>query len=430
MKNVFALVVAGLLLVVSVNMRAQVLVSDSLALVDIYEASGANWNQTWLKETIDGKKVGIKGWEGVTVEREEGSDFYRVTQLDIENINNNGVYPSGTLSPSIGNLSALKLLYLNGSEKGPRMLNLTGPIPEEIWNLTNLERLRVKYTNLTGGFPNGIEKMVNLEYINFQMTNLDCEIPEELFELPKLESVYMQQCNLKGAVPETLSQATKLFRLYIHENKLTSLPFVEVDDPENSKISIEANFFSFSDVEPYHAVNYLKFVDNFQYVQETEDIDFIKGEDVTMELGAVTGGIDYNWYKRTEGEIVVDEVVAEGVMSYTLSSVPKTETYVCKVLGDIPEFDVRALFVIHSSVGDGEDVIVTVSPNPFDDYILLKTDAEIVSVNIYGVAGNLVYNRTSIFANQYEVSTSHLTDGMYILKVYTSEGDVVKKIFK
>ncbi|TLX72823.1 T9SS type A sorting domain-containing protein [Labilibacter sediminis] len=431
MKSVFVLLLVGILLIFPKQIIAQVLESDSLALVDFYKASGGNWTQTWLKETIDGADVGIKGWEGVTVEREEGSEFYRVTQLNIEGINNNGVFPSGTLSPSIGNLSALTLLYLNGSEKGPRMLDLTGTIPGELWNLSSLKRLKMKYTSLTGGIPDGIEKMTNLEYVNFQMTNLDCEIPKELFELPKLTGVYMQQCNLKGAVPTTLTQATKLFRFYIHENKLTSLPFVDVVYPGNSKISIEGNYFSFSDVAPYHAETYLKFVDNYQYVQDTENIDLKQGDQVTIQMDDVTGAKKYDWYKRTSS---TEEIVAENAKTYTVSSVLNTDTYVCKVQGDVQNFDVRAYFVINSSgVATGIQEVknsVVITPNPFDDYIRVKTDAEISSMTLYSITGDLVYNVRSIFVNQYEIPTSHIAKGLYMLKIETSKGTVVKKLLK
>lgn len=52
----------------------------------------------------------------------------------------------GTISPFLGNLTALKSILLNGN-------NLTGPIPNELLNLKQLSTLDVSNNNLSGAIP-------------------------------------------------------------------------------------------------------------------------------------------------------------------------------------------------------------------------------------------------------------------------------------
>lgn len=99
---------------------SQVLQSDSSALVDFYNGTNGNgWtnNTNWLNGPVS-------TWYGVSV---TGN---RVTGLILM-----GNELSGTLNPSIGNLTALRYIDLLENH------NISGDIPEEIGNLTELTHL-------------------------------------------------------------------------------------------------------------------------------------------------------------------------------------------------------------------------------------------------------------------------------------------------
>ncbi|KAL5974441.1 Protein NSP-INTERACTING KINASE 2 [Asimina triloba] len=87
---------------------------------------------------------------------------------------------SGTLSPSIGNLTNLQNLLLQNN-------NIAGPLPSEIGRLAKLQTLDLSNNNFTGEAPESIGNLKSLKYlrkVDTQGTGLDrtlCKLPRELF---------------------------------------------------------------------------------------------------------------------------------------------------------------------------------------------------------------------------------------------------------
>jgi hypothetical protein len=198
MKKFFLLILAIFCISGMQNIKAQVLASDSLALVDIYnDGDGPNWTNAtnWLTGPVS-------TWAGVVVTGD------RVTELSTEGLNMGGV-----ISPSVGQLSELVSLKIIGLENPVTISPVSGSIPVEIYNLTKLKKLQIKFTMITGGIPAGVEGLVSLEEINFQQTYLGGSIPPEVFELPNLTKAYLHQSNFTGTVPATATGATQLSRM-------------------------------------------------------------------------------------------------------------------------------------------------------------------------------------------------------------------------
>ena len=318
--------------IVDLNVEMSALQADSLALVDIYNAAGGpNWaNQgNWLVGTVD-------TWEGVVVSNG------RVTELSMYQGD-----MSGTISPSIGQLTELTKLEIKGDEDTRTYVDIHGSLPAELWNCTKITRLQIKFTNITGNIPAGIESMTALQEINFQGTKLGCQIPEELFNLPSLIKPYLHESDFTGTVPTTLQNATQLQRLYLQGNKLQGpLPFVELaDGGANCKVELTGNFFSFADVKPYHdaKAGYKGFTDDYQLAQETQEITAAAGSSLSWEQ-AVDGGESYAWFKDN----IETPVSTEN--SYNIASVSKADqgVYVCKVQSSlVPDFDIRATYILN-----------------------------------------------------------------------------------
>jgi gliding motility-associated-like protein len=212
--------------------NAQVLVSDSLALVAFYNATnGPGWtNRTnWLAPNRS-----VSTWYGVTV---VGN---RVTQLDMNPTSppftgNNLV---GNIPTQIGNLTALTSLDLAynqlsgsiptqiGNLANLTFLNLshaqlTGPIPSNISGLSNLNVLLLNNNQLSGAIPISIGNLVQLTQINLTFNNLSGAIPVQLGNLVNLAQLLLQNNLLTGTIPAQLGLLSKLTALSLSENQLS-----------------------------------------------------------------------------------------------------------------------------------------------------------------------------------------------------------------
>ncbi|XP_078171569.1 protein NSP-INTERACTING KINASE 1-like [Carex rostrata] len=102
---------------------------------------------------------------------------------------------SGTLSPSIGNLTNLKILQLQSN-------NITGPIPQEIGKLLKLEQLDLSNNHFFGDIPKCIANLKTLQYLRLNNNSLSGPFPT-LVDIPGLAFLDLSFNNLSGPVPES-----------------------------------------------------------------------------------------------------------------------------------------------------------------------------------------------------------------------------------
>jgi len=70
---------------------------------------------------------------------------------------------------------------------------------------------------------------------------------------------------------------------------------------------------------------------------------------------------------------------------------------------------------------------LSIYPNPVKDEIFIKSDLQIAKVEIYSSTGALLLSDNNF--NE-KISVSKLLKGVYLIKVYTSNGIIVSKIVK
>ena len=177
-------------------------VSDRNALVALYNATdGANWrnNTNWIsKEPLD-------AWEGVTTD-----DRGRVIQLHLVEQRLNGQLPA-----ELGDLTMLEWLNI------ARNPNLTGDIPPEMAQLTELEVLYLWENDLTGLVPSWLGDLTKLQRLSLGHNRLSGPIPAELGSLTKLDTLYLAGNELTGVIPGWLGELTSLTRLFLYDNQLS-----------------------------------------------------------------------------------------------------------------------------------------------------------------------------------------------------------------
>lgn len=239
--------------------------SERNALIALYNATdGPNWgvaNQNWLSPDestwfgvtvrgchITGVKIGNIGTTNMTGVLP--IELQNLTELDtlilkggsslLSNISGSvipelgtltklrvlelwGQY-SGTLPASLGNLTELRMLRILGSH------SLTGDIPVELSNLSNLEFLELRggafvdlassgTTGLTGSIPPGVAALPKLRNLWLSENQLTGNIPTTYS--PNLSSLQLHGNKLTGTMPASLSNYTSLVALYVHRNNLT-----------------------------------------------------------------------------------------------------------------------------------------------------------------------------------------------------------------
>uniref|UniRef100_A0A0E0KV79 non-specific serine/threonine protein kinase n=1 Tax=Oryza punctata TaxID=4537 RepID=A0A0E0KV79_ORYPU len=107
-------------------------------------------------------------------------------------------------------------------------LDVVGPIPEELRNLTHLIKLDFRKNYFTGPLPGFIGELTALKYITVGINALSGPIPKELGNLTNLVSLALGSNNFNGSLPDELGKLTKLQQLRIRDivNGSSSLAFI------------------------------------------------------------------------------------------------------------------------------------------------------------------------------------------------------------
>lgn len=177
------------------------------ALIAIYNSTGGD---KWINKTNWCSVNDVGTWSGVNTD-ENGlvvglqlyevqgpipSDLFLLSNLRELIISSyvgdyTNVIPSG-----INRLSNLEELSLHGRFKGT--------IPKEIGSLQKLKYLELSDAGLSGAIPSEIGQLTQLEYLDLQMNQLSGELPESMGNLRKLRHVILRSNQLSGNIPMSI----------------------------------------------------------------------------------------------------------------------------------------------------------------------------------------------------------------------------------
>jgi len=122
---------------------------------------------------------------------------------------------------------------------------LTGEIPSEIGQLTNLVTLKLQYNELTGSIPPEIGNLTSLVKLDLRYNNLSGSIPTEVWSLTSLKELRIQKNQLSGTIPSAIGNLTELTHLYLYGNQFTGSIPAEIGNLINlGKLHLNNNQFT------------------------------------------------------------------------------------------------------------------------------------------------------------------------------------------
>ncbi|CAM8894016.1 unnamed protein product [Rhodiola kirilowii] len=151
-------------------------------------------------------------------------------------------YLTGSLSPSIGQLTRLQYLTLGINA-------LSGQLPKELGLLTELKSLAFNINNFSGPLPSELGNLVNMYQIYFDSAGVSGPIPETFRNLQNLVTVWASDNDLNGTIPDFIGTWTALTTLRLQGNNfqgsipssfsnLTAMQDLRISDIANGRSSL------------------------------------------------------------------------------------------------------------------------------------------------------------------------------------------------
>ncbi len=399
---------------------------DYNTLVALYNSTnGDNWtNKTnWLDTTKP-----ISSWYGVI--ETDG----KVSQLSLDYNNLTGNIPS-----EIGDFTNLENLYLVGND-------LTGEIPEQIWTLTNIKNLWLgiqssKQLTLNNRIPSTISDLQNLVWLNLTNVEINQALPQELFDLPNLTRIRMAGCKLFGSLPSGIANIDNV--ILSDNNFEGAIPQEIINSVGNSSLIISNNFFNFSNLKPLvDANNYTSLGYSPQRTKDiAQNLAFAPGSDIVLNIDDTSlnktisskgDGDEYQWYK--------DNLAINGAtaINYNIVNAQETDSgiYYCEITNDLlPDLTInRANITILIDAALSTEELATngmnIYPNPTKNLLHVKlTQFERADASLYDISGRLILKQN--LSNKLSIiDIQNLTSGMYIINIEIDNKTVTKRIIK
>ncbi|KDO39239.1 hypothetical protein CISIN_1g005760mg [Citrus sinensis] len=162
------------------------------------------------------------------------SNCKSLTLISFSNNPLDGILPK----TSVGNLSH-SLEYFEMA-----YCNVSGGIPEEIGNLTNLTIIYLGGNKLNGSIPSTLGKLQKLQGLGLENNKLEGSIPDSICHSDELYKLELGGNKLSGSIPECFNNLASLRILLLGSNELTSIPLTFWNLKDILYLNFSSNFFT------------------------------------------------------------------------------------------------------------------------------------------------------------------------------------------
>jgi len=222
--------------------------TDMLALIDFRQAITGDprgFFNSW-NSSVDYCK-----WNGVTcslTHRGRVREF-NLTDQSLE----------GRISPSLGNLTLLKILDLSSNSFFGQLPDLNrlrklqylvmsnnklqNFAPDALTNCSKLLHLDLSANNLAGSIHPEIGSLYNLRILNLKTNNFTGVLPSSLGNITQLEYLLLSDNRFEGSIPEELGQLSSIVTLAVGGNRLSgSIPTAIFNHSSLQILDVNTNF--------------------------------------------------------------------------------------------------------------------------------------------------------------------------------------------
>jgi hypothetical protein len=259
---------------------------------------------------------------------------------------------------------------------------LTGSIPPELGNLSNLNNLGLNDNQLTGSIPTEIINLINLEYLRLQQN--------QFTELPDLSSLAL----------------------------LTDL-------------QVQANKFTFEDIEPNVGITGIIYEPQAQ-IPGPGPLSLNEGDELNIEIPVGGSANEYQWVKdgveipgATTDKLVIENVTAADIGTYYLR--------ITSPLAPLLTLRSDDVVVSITIVGIAENTLfkdVSIYPNPNQGSVTLDLgNLQKVSMNVFNIDGQSVYYKENITEPTYQFELN-AAPGVYSLELNANGAKQYYKLIK
>jgi len=344
-----------------------------------------------------------------------------------------------TLSENFGDLDDMNLMDFSNNE--------ITELPESFGDMATIETIFLDINEIAE-LPASFTNLSTLQYGSFAVNQIT-SIPENIGTMTNLNTLNLNQ-NQISSVPESLGDLTDLYALGLSVNLIDSLPesFGNLETPvlalNNNNLKrlpaglldntfeylyIYENAMQFGSIEPL-----LGNVENFEYnPQDMLGADTILSVPNETELSYtidVSGQYNvYKWYK--DGELLPEQTT--GTLHIDAVTYEDMGTYVLKVTNTLVT---DMILISHNIV---LDVITGMDENRLSEYRIYPNPATsntlnisfddpegVESITVFNTSGQLMISEMNI-SEQVQLDISNLVEGLYIVKVNHSNGQISTK---